>query len=68
MSAKGQAEYCARLRGAARKLGQRQLGKGQSRFRDLLVRIHDRLAQPPRLLLLGEFNSGKSLLANLLDW
>jgi hypothetical protein len=32
----------------------------------LIGRIGDRLARPPRIVLLGEFNSGKSTLANAL--
>lgn len=66
MSTKLQAEYCARLSAAAGKLNQRSLGDRQVRLREFLIRAHDRLSKPPRLLLLGEFNSGKSLLANLL--
>lgn len=66
MSTKLHAECCARLRAAIAKLDQRPLGERQARLRDFLVRTYARLSKPPRLLLLGEFNSGKSLLANLL--
>jgi hypothetical protein len=66
MSRKLLAEYCSRLNSASQKLDTRRLGKGQARFKKLLVRVRDRLSRPPRLMLVGEFNSGKSLLANLL--
>jgi hypothetical protein len=66
VSTKHQAEYCRRLTMAAHKINERLPSGAQSRLRTLLLRTHQRLARPPRLLLAGEFNSGKSLLANLL--
>jgi ribosome biogenesis GTPase A len=66
VSTKRQAEYCRRLSTLARKLKECSSSGAQSRFAELLLRIRGRLAGPPRLLLAGEFNSGKSLLANLL--
>lgn len=36
------------------------------RLADLIGRLHARLLRPPRIVLLGEFNSGKTTLANAL--
>jgi GTPase SAR1 family protein len=36
------------------------------RFARLIGRLHGRLTRPPRVVLLGEFNSGKTTLANAL--
>jgi hypothetical protein len=66
MSTKAQTEYCAVLRSAVRRLGKEPVDSTRARLAALVQRMHDRLARPPRILLLGEVNSGKSSLANLL--
>lgn len=66
MSAASHSEYCALLRSAVQKLGKAPADEEQVRLVELVLRVHDRLARPPRILLLGEVNSGKSSLANLL--
>lgn len=51
------------LSSEAEELQQTPTGKPLAK---LLLRVRDRLMRPPRILLLGEVNSGKSSLANLL--
>jgi hypothetical protein len=58
--------YSALLRSAAEKLGQRSASNELRSLSQLITRIHGRLSQPPRVVLLGEVNAGKSSLANLL--
>lgn len=42
------------------------VSSGVRRLERLLARLHRRLMTPPRVVLLGEFNAGKSTLANAL--
>ena len=62
MSANIHREYCALLEAAARRASDAQ----RSNAATLILRLRERLMQPPRIMLLGEINSGKSSLANLL--
>jgi hypothetical protein len=66
MTALSQSEYCDLLGSAARRLGKAPAGGEQAKLARFVGRLRDRLARPPRILLLGEVNSGKSSLANLL--
>lgn len=66
MSIRSQSEYSAILQSAARKLSKAPAGRQQLELARLVARLQARLARPPRILLLGEINSGKSSLANLL--
>lgn len=58
--------YSMLLRSAAEKLNCRSDSHQMRSLSQLVGRIHGRLSRPPRVVLLGEVNAGKSSLANLL--
>lgn len=66
MRAAALAAYSAVLLSAAHKLKQAGAGAAQHDLAKLIIRLRARLNRPPRCVLLGEINSGKSSLANLL--
>lgn len=59
--------FCERLRRVAGEIGRIEpRDAALARFAELLVRLERRLASPLRIVVLGEINSGKSSLVNLL--
>src|SRR5262245_36625205 len=58
--------YSVLLRSAEEKLNRRSSSREMRALSQLVGRIQGRLSRPPRIVLLGDVNSGKSSLANLL--